>query len=116
MLQQWRATGEAAKRDRAADLFKELNVPLDEHLREEEQRILPLVEENISPDEWAALGKEGQAAIAMDKKVLMLRSMLAHEGPYTARFYASLPLPVRVLYRLRGRRAYDRYMATLSGA
>lgn len=111
MLQRWSATGEAAQRDRAAELFEELNGPLDEHLREEEQRILPLVEEHITPDEWAALGKEGHAAIPMDKKLLMLGSMLAHEGPYTARFYASLPLPVRVLYRVRGRRAYDLYMA-----
>lgn len=114
-LQQWTTTGDTTDRDQVADLFEELNGPLDEHLREEEERILPLVEDHVTPEEWAALGKEGAAHIPMDRMMLMLGSMLAHEGPYTARVYASLPLPVRVLYRLRGRRAYTRYMRTLNG-
>lgn len=116
LLPGWIASGNAADRDRLADLYNELQTPLDEHLREEEERVLPLVSEHISQEEWEQLGKANERSIPITKAMLMIGSMLEHQGPHTARFYAQLPLPLRAAYRLGGRRSYTRYQARLRGA
>jgi len=107
----WRAHAWAADRDALADAIARASVALDEHLADEEQEILPLVSEHITPAEWNALNERGRATIPKGKLALVfLGSIFEEASPgEKARFLAELPAPARVIWRLFGDRVYGSY-------
>lgn len=118
LLPLWRTRAEAPVRDELADLIARASSALDEHLSEEENEVLPLVAEHLSPPEWEAIGKRAQEGIPKEgtKPFVALGALLDEASPAERKFMlAKLPLPLRVIYGLIGERIYRRAMARLVG-
>jgi len=108
LLPRWRARALAVDRDELADVLAQASVALDEHLRDEERQMLPLIEQYVTPAEWRAVGERGKSAIPKGKMALVfLGAILEDATPEEkARFLAELPAPARLLWRLTGERTY----------
>ncbi|TSD93675.1 hemerythrin domain-containing protein [Skermania sp. ID1734] len=100
-------SGSQGAGDDLANSLTELNLVLDEHLRAEEERILPIVETHMTRGEWQALAERGNSAIPKNRRLVFLGYMLYTATPsQRALLMALLPLPIRILWRIAGRRAF----------
>lgn len=108
LLPQWRARALASDRDELVEVLAEASVALDEHLREEERMLLPLIEQHLTPAEWRAVGERGKVVIPKGKMALVFLGMILEEATPAEkkRFLAELPAPARLLWRLTGERVY----------
>lgn len=112
LLPGWRAAPSGSE---PADALDDLGVALAEHLDEEEAEILPLVRAHITVAEWQELGDAAFARFSNAEKLIALGQMLDVASPEEAAgFLATLPLPIRMMWRVLGRRRYTRYMHTVS--
>jgi hemerythrin-like domain-containing protein len=101
------ATASAADGERLATTLTALVAALDEHLREEEDHVLPLVERHLTVPEWEALGERGRAGLSKDRMLIQLGFILLGTTPADrAAFLAKLPVPARIAWRLVGRRRF----------
>ena len=64
--------GDAAAQQQTQERLDELGSHLNEHLLEEEQKILPLAAEHLSMEEWGKMPAHGMAAFDGDKIWLIL--------------------------------------------
>jgi hemerythrin-like domain-containing protein len=111
LLPHWERAADAHTRDALAAALDRHAHDLTIHLDEEERSVMPLVLEHITVAEWDRLGEHGRAQMPKDKQFLMLSALLEEATPQeTARFLALVPAPVRILWRLVGRSAYNRRM------
>jgi iron-sulfur cluster repair protein YtfE (RIC family) len=108
----WATTANQADRDALATAVKEAAAILEEHMGEEEQQILPLVREHLTVEQWNKLGERGAKSIDDKRKRLLFLGMILEEcSPEEEReFMKKIPAPVRVLWKLIGRRSYDGYV------
>jgi iron-sulfur cluster repair protein YtfE (RIC family) len=114
LLPLWRNAAREDTRDRLAELLRELGRALDEHMAEEELEILPLVEEHVSIEEWAAIGERARAGVKRADMMTFLGALLEDAEPAEHdEFLGQLPPPVRLLWRAVGRRRYARTMSRL---
>ena len=112
-LSAWRARPLGSE---LADTIEELRIALTAHLDEEEAEILPLVRAHITAAEWQELGDLSFAKFTNNEKLIALGQMLDVASPSeAAMFFGKLPLPIRLMWRLAGRRRYARYMAGVRG-
>jgi len=112
LLPGWRA---APSGRGLADALDDLGVALAQHLDEEEAEILPLVRAHVTVVEWREGGDAAFAKFSDEEKLIALGQMLDVASPEEAAgFLATLPPPIRVMWRLVGRRRYARYMDRLS--
>ncbi|NRQ32656.1 hemerythrin domain-containing protein [Nonomuraea sp. NN258] len=112
LLPAWAASAGAGERDLVADALLRLHDDLVEHLDQEEARVLPLVAEFVTKDEWDTLSEHASGRLPKDRRLIHLGSVLedATEGE-RERFLALLPLPARLAWHVRGRRQYRRERA-----
>lgn len=114
LLCTWRTTGSLVTRGLLAERLEQLSAALDEHLAEEERRILPLVEEHLSVAEWAQVGERGFADTPKNRLLFFLGAALEEATPAELGvFLPQVPLPGRIAYRLVGRRQYRRHVSLL---
>ena len=93
--------------ERLARTLTTLAAALDEHMREEEDHILPLVEEHLTVAEWEALGERGRAGIPKDRQLVQLGFiLLGRSADERAAFLAQMPLAARLAWRFLGRRTF----------
>ena len=116
MVPDWRATASSVDRDRVADGVQAVLIALEEHLGAEEADILPVAAATLTQKEFDELGEHGRASIPRDRMMFQLGTILATSGVHAEQFWKELPPPVRLLYRLIGRRQYDRERARLEGS
>jgi hemerythrin-like domain-containing protein len=97
--------------------IKQLSNLVDVHLAHEEERIVPLIIENMTDDEWRAATERGASfiggrniAFAIAFVGMTLESCTPDERQ---RFLAGMPPARRLLVRLFARRAGARYRARL---
>ncbi len=103
----FRVGPDRSSRDALADTLTELDAALREHLHDEEQEILPLVERVMTVPEWQALGERGRAGIPRDRQAVYLGFLLlANSDEHNREFLAHLPRVARVAWTLVGRRAF----------
>ena len=89
---------------------------LTEHLTEEERDVVPLIAAHITQDEWDHAGEAAFSKFTPKQRFIAMGEMLAAASPTeAARMLAGIPTPIRVLWRLVGRRRYRRFMADLRG-
>jgi hemerythrin-like domain-containing protein len=114
----WAATANAADRDELVKAVREASVILDEHMGEEEQEILPLVRKHLTAEQWDKLGERGAKSIQDKRKRLLFLGMLLEEtSPQEEQaFMKNIPAPVRLLWKVVGRRQYAAYIARLRTA
>jgi hemerythrin-like domain-containing protein len=87
---------------------------LHEHLADEETNILPLIEEHLTVAEWAKLGQHFAKTAPANKRLLFLGALLEEVDPAeSAILLGALPPPVRLAWRLIGRRQYARRLTLI---
>lgn len=118
LLTRWTQTAGADDREQLADVLAATSSALVAHLDEEEQHILPTVERHITSAEWAEVGKRGMASIPPKRRLVFLAHILEDATPEerTTFLTTHVPPPVRLAYRLLGRRQHRRETTSLRGS
>lgn len=110
----WMETADAAAGEELAEGYEDLSALLKVHLRREVTEVMPVVDRVLSEKEMSAVGQHGIAQF--DKKFLVgyLGMVLATNPPEDRmELFKETPAPVRLAYRLVGRRMYRRQYSTL---
>ncbi|GIH24242.1 hypothetical protein Aph01nite_25520 [Acrocarpospora phusangensis] len=100
--------------DQARDL-RRLHDLLNAHLDLEESRAVPLIRAHLSAQWWEELGKEVVKSHGRDLPMVAAWALDAASEEQRAHLLATVPLMLRVLYRLAWRRAYERRAAQVFG-
>jgi hypothetical protein len=112
----WVASGTAADRDAVVAAVQAVFDALVRHLGDEESDILPVAAVTLTQGEWGELGQRGRSEIPKDRMLIQLGTILESAAPeHRERFWRELPLPVKVLYRLIGKRQFERERARIQG-
>jgi hypothetical protein len=107
LLTRWRATAEPALGEQLADAYERMLGVLKVHLRREVVEVVPVAERVVTAKEWTAMGDHSVDAIPKSRLLPQLGTLLANSTPADRKqFYAGLPVSVKVLWRLVGRRQY----------
>jgi hemerythrin-like domain-containing protein len=116
----WSATADHRHAEELIDSVEELSARLAEHLADEEQHIVPLINAHITTQEWNAV--LARAAAVLNRKniqfVLAFGSFVLQDSSAEERrrFLDGVPMGPRILLRLFGNRAFDSYRAKVYGA
>ncbi len=110
----WRRAPTRENAEGLAASLDALNESLLPHLDNEEREIVPLAAVTVTQKEWDSLAKHGIAAIPGNKRLIAFGMILEPLNPTDQAYMLSnLPPPVKVLYRVVGRRAWTKYANTL---
>ena len=110
----WMETAEAEVRDDLAERYEDLSAVLNVHLRREVTEVMPAVDKVMTEKELVMAAEHGSSQF--DKKFLVgyLGMVLATNPPgEREELFKEIPAPVRLAYRLVGRRMYRRQYSTL---
>jgi hemerythrin-like domain-containing protein len=114
LLVRWAASADATLRDELAGVLQEVSTVLAQHLDEEEREVLPLIAEHMTVAEWSQLGERGMAATPRSRLLMLLGHILEDAtAEERATFLGHAPAPARLMYRLVGRRRFEREVAVL---
>jgi len=112
--EEWIGSASAALGERLAAMYEALNVELKIHLRREVTEVMPAVDRVLTEKEVMALAKHGTNSFSAKVMVGYLGMVLATNPPEErAEFFQHVPPPVRLAYRLVGRRLYRKQYAQL---
>ena len=116
-LPAWRAGASPTDAAPVLAALDGVNAALAVHLPDEEAHIVPVMEYTISRAEVEWFSEHGRKATPKGSLWPSLGMILSAQPDGGEKFLREdLPAPVRLLWRWLGRRAYDRYRATLAGA
>src|SRR3954447_8919792 len=62
ILPQWTVEAALAQRQQLSELFSGASIAIDEHLNDEEMKVLPVVERHITAEEWQELSARGMSS------------------------------------------------------
>ena len=97
-------------------ILEQLSRGLNEHFDEEEAAILPIVERVITAAEYQEVGQRGLVSIPLTRRLIVLGYLLEGATPQERNvFLAAIPRPVRLAYRLIGRRQHRNETNRLRG-
>jgi len=115
----WQRAGDTGKAEDLARALDDLSDVAGKHFDREEREVVPLIGEHLTQGEWQAFIDRGGAYVnpanvwfALAYAGLVLRDATPEER---ARFSASLPVPLRIVLKTLGRRAYASYQKKLYG-
>ena len=115
-LTAWKSAPTTGRSEALAESLATVVDRLSEHLAEEERDVVPLIAAHITQAEWDHLGKVAFSKFTPKQRFTAMGEMLATADPTeAARMLADLPAPIKVVWRLVGRRRYLRSMAQLRG-
>ncbi|MEV0784474.1 hemerythrin domain-containing protein [Streptomyces sp. NPDC050423] len=115
-LPAWTAGADSATGERMAARVDAMMPTLIEHLAEEEQEILPIASVTLTQSEWDALGKHGMSEIPLTRRLVILGHITEEtDDAERRRFMKVLPAPVRMAYKLIGRRQFTRETSEIRG-
>ena len=110
----WAAEASTEHRESLATLMDEISTTLDAHLGQEEDEILPVAETSMTEAEWSAVGEAGMASLSKNRLLVQLGYILEDQSPEErTQFMTRVPPPARLLYKLVGRRKYEKEIADL---
>lgn len=116
-LPAWRTTASTADRQVIVDRLIALNTAFGIHLGQEEGDIAPIAAVSISQAEFDRLGEHGRAATDRKRAFVQLGYILSGQNDeQAAAFMKEIPPPVRLLWRLVGKRQYEKDRARVYGA
>lgn len=114
LLAEWRRTAGRDAGEQAAVAYDALLDVLKVHLRREVVEVIPVAERVITGAEWEELGRHGMDGIPRDRLLIQLGYVISSSPPdLVAGFRRQIPLPVRLLYTLTGRRQFERQFQEL---
>lgn len=112
----WRAYPSAATAEPLLVAIHGVNTALGEHLPDEEQYIVPVMEHVMTPKDQQWFSKHGRAATPKGQNWNMLGAILtAQPDGGTAWMRKNLPLPARLAWRWVGAPRYARFRAGVEG-
>lgn len=112
----WTATPTEAGSESLATALSAVVDRLTEHLAEEERDVVPLIATHITQAEWDHLGKVSFSKFTPKQRFTAMGEMLEAANPTeAARMLAGLPVPIKIVWKLLGRRKYQRSIATARG-
>ena len=114
LLARWRATADPAVGEQLAGAYERMLEVLKTHLRREVVEVVPVAERVVTAEEWNSIGEHSTDAIPKSRLLPQLGMLLANSTPADReRFYAGMPLSVKVLWRLVGKRQYAKQFRLL---
>ena len=114
LLETWRRT--PVESEALATALDEFTAALVVHLDEEEANVVPLMRAHITADEWTRFGEETFEKFSNPEKLVATGTLEEVATPEEAGwFLADLPLLIKLMWRLVGRRKYARYMRRIEG-
>jgi hemerythrin-like domain-containing protein len=97
-------------------LLERLSTGLNVHFDEEEAEILPIVERVVTAVEYQEVGRRGLMSIPISRRLIVLGYLLEDATPDERTvFLAAIPRPVRLAFRLIGRRQHRNETTRLRG-
>jgi hemerythrin-like domain-containing protein len=112
----WRANPVPESKETLADILDQLIHALDEHMRLEEHRILPLAEKYITAAEWHAMASESGRAIPQERVPLVFGMTLYEASPEDIqKTLSELPPEVRTVLQEQGPRAFSSHSERVYG-
>ncbi len=116
LLAQWEATASPETGEVLAAALERHRETLVEHLTDEEEHLLSLIEEHLTVAEWDKLGEDFGTKTPKDKLLFFLGALLEEATPEeTAELMRKVPAPARLIWRLVGKRQYARRTRRLRG-
>ena len=114
LLAQWRKTADPVVGNQLADACERMIEVLQVHLRREVVEVVPVAERVVTTEEWTAMADHSIGAIPRSRLLPQLGMLLASSAPADRKnFYAGVPLSVKVLWRLVGKRQYAKQFRLL---
>lgn len=115
-LPAWRAGPTPATSSLLADRIGELLVVLQAHLDEEEQVVVPMIDQCLTEAQWQEVGQRAFEKFTPAQRWIATGQLVEVATPEeVAMMFGKLPPPVKVLWRLIGRRKYRRYITAVRG-
>ncbi len=112
----WRSDPTRTTSTVLADRLGDFLVVLEGHLDEEEQAVVPLIDRYLAEAEWKQVGERGFEKFTPAQRWIATGPLVEVATPEeVAMMLGALPPPVKVLWRLVGRRKYRRYIASVRG-
>ncbi|MDT5081927.1 MAG: hypothetical protein QOJ80_6564 [Mycobacterium sp.] len=97
-------------------LLEQLSAGMNEHFDEEEAAVLPIVERVITAAEYEEVGRRGLVSVPIARRLIVLGYILEGATPQERTLLlAAIPRPVRLAYRLIGRRQHRNETTRLRG-
>jgi len=116
LLPEWERTASPAAGETIARALEQHRAALVEHLTDEENHLLSLIEEHLTVAEWEKLGQRFAEETPKDKLLFFLGALLEEATPReTADLMRNLSTPARLIWRLVGKRQYARRTRRLRG-
>lgn len=116
-LSAWRSAPTPDTSSALADRIGEFLFVVERHLDEEEQVVVPLIDRHVTEAEWQEVGKRGFEKFTPAQRWIAMAQLVEVAAPEeAAMFLGELPPPVKVLWRLIGKRKYRRYITSVRGA
>ena len=110
----WIETADAATGEELAERYEDLKSVLNVHLRREVTEVMPVVDRVMNEKEMSSLAQHGVDQFDKKFMVAYLGMVLATNPPADRReMFKEIPPPVRLAYRLVGRRMYRKQYSTL---
>lgn len=117
LIGRWREQADPGIRDELAGVIADLADVLRDHLEDEENRILPLVEQHLTQAEYQALVEHGNESLPRDKAALIVQLVLEGANKRErALVLERLPRSQQLMVRTVGARQYRRYVRRLREA
>ena len=114
LVTSWRAAPAPQTGEPLAAQLELIGSVLGDHLQQEETLIVPVIEEVFSQEEWEAIGK--QTMKTYDRSQIFLFYGLIQDSltpEQAAELAGEVPMMIKLLYRLIGRRKYEHVMGVL---
>jgi hemerythrin-like domain-containing protein len=115
-LTSWGRHAGRQDRDRVAQVLTDLHSRLEEHLRDEEEQLLPLAERHLTPSEWGELAEEIKKVPARQLPIAFGMVMYEGDPDVVANILAEAPLLPRLVMPRVAPRAYARYARRVHGS
>ncbi len=110
----WMQTADAEVGKELAARYEDLSAVLNVHLRREVTEVMPVVDRVMNQKEIEGIGQHGIEQFDKKFMVAYLGMVLATNPPKDRKeLFKEIPAPVRLAYRLVGRRMYRRQYSTL---
>ncbi len=110
----WQSAPSAATAAPLVSALAEHRAALLEHLHDEEEYILPLIEEHLTVAEWARLGQRFAEEVPKDKMLFFLGMILEDADPTECQaMMANLPAPARFVWKAFGQRQFRRRVSKI---
>lgn len=106
---QWRIGADRDTALRLAEALRALDRHTTAHMDDEEEHLLPLMADHITPREWSQVGERGRRSVPRTKLLIFLGAILEDATVQERHlFLGQMPAPARLLWRTIGTRLYDR--------